>query len=80
MKIGSDKDANKDHKKLSTTSPEPSRTEGTALKIDKLQKDCLPTQQELIDKQRLLAEKHHDEKLSIMLLIVGAGLIAYNFW
>ena len=75
MKIGSDKDANKDHKKLSTTSPEPSRTEGTALK-----KDCLPTQQELIDKQRLLAEKHDDEKLSIMLLIVGAGLIAYNFW
>ena len=32
------------------------------------------------DNSRMLTEKHNDEKLAIIFLIVGAGLIAYNFW
>ena len=29
---------------------------------------------------KIFTEKHNDEKLVITLLIVGAGLIAYDFW
>ena len=29
---------------------------------------------------KMLTEKDNDEKLAITLLIVGTGLIAYNFW
>ena len=34
----------------------------------------------LVDKSKMLTEKHDDEKLVIALLIVGTGLIAYHFW
>ena len=30
--------------------------------------------------QKILAEKHNDEKLAITILIVGIGWIAYHFW
>ena len=33
----------------------------------------------LVDKSKMLTEKHDDEKLVIALLIVGTGLIAYHF-
>ena len=29
--------------------------------------------------QKMLPEKHNDEKLAITILIVGTGLIAYHF-
>ena len=34
----------------------------------------------LVDKSKMLTEKHDDEKLVIALLILGTGLIAYHFW
>ena len=88
MKIGSNKDINKDHKSM--TSPEPGKTQ--AAKTDKPIKDRLatmsakeqdPSQNEQVqetDNQRMLTEKHNDEKLAITILIVGAGLVAYHFW
>ena len=32
------------------------------------------------DNLKMLAKKYNDEKLAITFLIVGGGLIAYNFW
>ena len=65
MKIGSNKDINKDHKKL--TPPD-----------DDVPKIVIPTVRP--DNTKMLTKKHNDEKLVITLLIVGAGLIAYHFW
>ena len=65
MKIGSNKDINKDHKKL--TPPD-----------DDVPKIVIPTVRR--DNTKMLTKKHNDEKLVITLLIVGAGLIAYHFW
>ena len=65
MKIGSNKDINKDHKKLPVIPPDGSKI-------------MIPVAQH--DNSRMLTEKHNDEKLAITLLIVEAGLIAYNFW
>ena len=66
MKIGSNRDINKDHKKL--TPPDVSKT-------------VIPTvQHDLPHNLKMLTEKHNDEKLAITLLIVGGGLIAYHFW
>ena len=64
-KIGSKKDINKDHKKLS-------------LPDDDVSKIVIPVARH--DNPKMLAEKHNDEKLVITLLILGAGLIAYHFW
>ena len=82
MKIGSNRDINKDHKEL--TPPEPGKTEGVAhdapkmmKSTDKLVKDHLAAQ---YDNPKMLTEKHNGEKLYITLLIVGAGLISYHFW
>ena len=61
------------------TPPEPGKTEGTALTMDKPIKDHLAVQHEQIGNPKMLAEKHNDEKLAITILIVGAGLIAYHF-
>ena len=94
MKIGPNKDINKDHKKLPTTSPESGKTKGAAPKTvkstDKPIKDKLVAQHDPIghkthqvqqtDNQRMLAGKHNDEKLAITILIVGAGLVAHHFW
>ena len=87
MKIDSNRDINKDHKKMA--SPEPGKTEGmahAAPKIhlmkhtDKPVKDHLAVQHEQAGNTKMLAEKHNDNKLAITFLIVGAGLIAYHFW
>ena len=84
MKIGSNRDINKDHKKLPP--PELSKAEDVphaAPKMhlmkstDKAVKDHLAAQH---DNPKTLAEKHNDEKLAITFLIMGAGLIAYHFW
>ena len=65
MKIGSNKDINKDHKKLPVIPPDGSKI-------------MIPVAQH--DNSRMLTEKHNDEKLAITFLIVEAGLIAYHFW
>ena len=39
-------------------------------------KDCFAAQHEQANNPKLLAKKHNDEKLSIIILIMGAGLIA----
>ena len=80
MKIVSNSEINKDHKKLPMTPQEPGKAEGTALKIDEPIKYHLAVQHEQIDNPKMLAEKHNDEKLAITIFIVGAGLIAYHFW
>ena len=65
MKIGSNKNINKDHKKFPVIPLDGSKI-------------MIPVAQH--DNSRMLTEKHNDEKLVIILLIVEAGLIAYNFW
>ena len=65
MKIGSNKDINKDHKKLPVTPPG-----------DDMPKIVIPVVRH--DNPKMLTEKHNDEKLVITLLIVGTGLIAYH--
>ena len=47
---------------------------------DALMKDKQSVKEDrLVDKSKMLTEKHDDEKLVIALLIVGTGLIAYHF-
>ena len=67
MRIASNRDINKDHKKLPVTPPD-----------DDIPKTVIPVV--LHDNPKMLTEKHNDEKLVITLLTVGAGLIAYYFW
>ena len=64
MKIGSNRDINKDRKKLSP--PDVPKIVIPAARHD--------------NPKKMLTEKHNDEKLAITLLIVGGGLIAYHFW
>ena len=67
MKIGSNRDINRDHKKL--TLP------------DVPKKIVIPAAQHQPPRNlKMLTEKHTDEKLAITFLIVGSGLIAYHFW
>ena len=67
MKIGSNRDINRDHKNL--TPP------------DVPKKIVIPAvQHKPPHNLKMLTEKHNDEKLAITLLIVGTGLIAYHFW
>ena len=67
MKIGSNRDVNRDYKKL--TPP------------DMPKKIVIPAaQHDPPHNLKMLTEKHNDEKLAITLLIVGTGLIAYHFW
>ena len=94
MKIGPNKDINKDHKKLPMTPPERGKAEGLVSKMvkgsDKPIKDHLAAQHDPVgrkahqvqqtDNQTMLAKRHNDEKLAITILIVGAGLVAYHFW
>ena len=67
IKIGSNKDINKDHKKLFVTPPD-----------DDIPKIVILVVQH--DNLKILTKKHNDEKLVITILIVGAELIAYHFW
>ena len=68
MKIGSNKDINRDHKKFLVARPnvawhEPVEGRG---------------QYNL--NLKMLTKKHNDEKLAITAMIVGVGLIGYHFW
>ena len=54
--------------------------EAAASELDKPIKDCLATQHDQTDNQKMIAEKHNDGKIAIIFLIVGAGLITYNVW
>ena len=67
MKIGSNKDINKDHKKFPVTPPD---NDAPQIVIPVARHDNL----------KMITEKHNNEKLVITLLIVEAGLIAYHFW
>ena len=94
MKISPNRDIKKDHKKLPMTPGEPGKTEGaTPRKVkstDKPIKDCLVAQHDPVghkalqvqqtNNQKMLVERHNDEKLAITILIVGARLVAYHFW
>ena len=64
MKNGSNKDINKDHKKLPPLD-------------DDVPKIVIPVVRH--DNTKMLTKKHNDEKLVITLLIVGTGLIPYHF-
>ena len=65
MKIGSNRDINKDDKKLPPLD-------------DDMPKIVIPAARH--ENSKMLTEKHNEEKLVITLLIVGTGLIAYHFW
>ena len=67
MKIGSNRDINRDHKKL--TSP------------DVPKKIVIPVvQNDQPHNLKMLSGKHYDEQLAITVFIVGTGLIAHHFW
>ena len=71
MKIGSNRDISRNHKKL---------TPPNVLKkivIPVAQHD--PADATILRNLKMLAERHNDEKLAITILIVGAELIAYHF-
>ena len=65
MKIGSNRDINKDDKKLAPLD-------------DDMPKIVIPAARH--ENPKMLTEKHNEEKLVITLLIVRTGLIAYHFW
>ena len=67
MKIGSNKDINKDHKKFPVTPPD-----------DDAPQIVIPVARH--DNLKMITEKHNNEKLVITLLIVEIGLITYHFW
>ena len=67
MKIGSNKDINKDHKKFPVTPPD-----------DDAPQTVIPVARH--ENLKTITEKHNNEKLVITLLIVEIGLIAYHFW
>ena len=67
MKIGSNRDINRDHKKL-TLRDVPKKIV------------ILSFQHDLSHNLKMLTERHNNEKLAITLVIAGTGLIAYHFW
>ena len=67
MRIASNRDINKNHKKLPVTPPD-----------DDIPETVIPVV--LHDNPKMPTEKHNDEKLVIRHLIVGAGLIAHHSW
>ena len=67
MKIGSNKDINRYHKKL--------------IPPDEPKKIVIPAvQHDPPHNLKMITKKHNDEKLALKVLIVGAGLLAYHFW
>ena len=71
MKIGSNRDINRDHKKLASL--DVPNTVIPAARHD-------PVGTTIPHNLKMLTEKHNDEKLAITILIVGTGLIAYHVW
>ena len=68
MKISSNRDINRDRKKLTLSK--------TVISADQNES----TGTTILHNLEMLNEKDNDEKLAITLLIVGTGLIAYHFW
>ena len=68
MKIGSNKDINRDHKKFPVVKPNVARH------------DPVGGRRPYNLNLRMLTEKHNDEKLAITAIIVGVGLIVHHFW
>ena len=71
MKIGSNKDIHRDHKKL--TPPDVPNTVIPVAQHD-------PVGTTIPRKLKMPTKKDNDEKLAITILIVETGLIAYHFW
>ena len=69
MKIGSNRDIYRDHKKLPCVP-------NTVIPADRND----PAEITISHNLKRLTEKHNDEKLAMSLLIVVTGLIAYRFW
>ena len=69
MKIGSNRNINRDHKKLLDVPK-------TMTSADRHE----PAETIVPHNLKILTERHHYEKLAITLLIVGTGLVAYHFW
>ena len=66
MKVGSNREINRDHKKFALP--------------DVPKKTVIPgAQYDPRHNLKMLTEKHNDEKLAITLLIVGTGLTDYHF-
>ena len=68
MTIASNRDINTDRKKLPVAKPDVPKAVIHAVQHD-------PSHN-----LNMLTEKHNDEKLDIILLIIGTGLITYHFW
>ena len=68
MKIGSNKDISKDHKKFPMVKPNVAPHDRVG--------ERRPYNLNL----RMLTENHNDVKLAITAMIVGVGLIAFHFW
>ena len=70
MKIGTNRDINRDHKKLPVVKPDytPKKVIHNLVGVTRSHN------------LKMLTEKHNDEKLAITLLVVGAGLIACHLW
>ena len=71
MKIGSNRDINRDRKKLT-----PTDVPKTVISADRHE----PAEILIPHNLNMLTKKYNDEKLAITLLIVETGLIAYHFW
>ena len=69
MKIGSNRNINRDHKKLLDVPK-------TMTSADRHE----PAETTVPHNLKILTERHHYEKLAITLLVVGTGLVAYHFW
>ena len=65
MKIGSNKDINRDHQNFPVVKPNVAQHD--------------PVGEGRPYNLRMLTEKHNDEKVAMTIWIVGAGLIAYHF-
>ena len=71
MKIASNRDINRDHKKLT-----PPDVPKTVISADRHE----PAEITIPHNLKMVIERYNDEKLAITLLIVRTGLIAYHFW
>ena len=71
MKIGSNRDLNRDHKKM-TLLDVPNTVISVAWHD--------PVGTIIPHNLKMLTDRNNNEKIAITLLIVGTGLIVYHFW
>ena len=60
------------------TLQEPGKVVDAAPKVHSIKSTDKPIKE--TGNQRMHVKIHNDEKLTITILIVGAGLVAYHFW